>query len=118
MFDSNPHTPLIGLKGGNLNLIKINFGNSENSTRERNHSQENLKSFEDTFEIKDDQKNVKEQDRKKFFSSINKNGILNKKTKREKNHNNSSKKNNNKIKNCKYKIILNLFNEFKSSFKL
>ena len=46
MFDSNPHTPLIGIKGTNLNLIQINFDNSENSTRESNHSQDNLKSFE------------------------------------------------------------------------
>ena len=73
MFDSNPHTPLIGIKGANLNLIQINFDNSENSTRESNHSQENLKSFEDTIEIKDDQKNAKKQGRKKFSSSRNKN---------------------------------------------
>ena len=118
MFDSNPHTPLIGIKGANLNLIQINFDNSENSTRESNHSQDNLKSFEDTIEIKDEQKNAKTQGRKKFSSSRNKNAILNKKTKREKNQANSSKKNNNKIKNGKYKIILNLFNEFKSSSKL
>ena len=118
MFDSNPHTPLIGIKGANLNLIQINFDNSENSTRESNHSQDNLKSFEDTIEIKDEQKNSKKQGRKKNSSSRNKNAILNKKTKREKNHANSSKKNNNKIKNGKYKIILNLFNEFKSNSKL
>ena len=67
MFDSNPHTPLNAVKGANLNLIEINFDNSENSTRETNHSQDNLKSFEDTIEIKDEQKNAKKQGRKKNF---------------------------------------------------
>ena len=66
MFDSNPHTPLNAVKGANLNLIEINFDNSENSTRESNHSQDNLKSFEDTIEIKDEQKNAKKQGRKKI----------------------------------------------------
>lgn len=79
MFDSNPHTPLIGIKGENLNLIQINFDNLENNTRESNHSGDNLKSFEDTIEIKDDQKNAKKKGRKKLSSSRNKNSILNKK---------------------------------------
>ena len=117
MFESNPQTPLIDIKGKNFNLIQINFDNSENSTRESNCSGENLKSFEDTIDIKNYQKSMKIQGGKKSSISKNKINILNKKTKREKNQANSLKKNSNKQKNGKYKIILNLFNEFKSSCK-
>ena len=117
MLESTPQTPLIDFKGGKLNLIHINLDNSESSTKESNISGENSKYLDDTLDIKNDQKKQKKSKKSKKVNITNKGNILNKKTKREKNSGNSKKKNN-KIKNAKYKIIYNLFNEFKTSSKL
>ena len=116
MFESHSQTPLIDFKGTNLNLIHINLDNSENSTKESNISGENSKWLDDTI---DEQKNIPEEKKSKILKAKSKNYALNKKTKREKSSTLSfKKKNNNKLKYGKYKIILNLFNEFKSSSKL
>ena len=116
MFESTPQTPLIDFKGSNLHLIHINLDNSENSTKESNISGENSKCLDDTI---DEQKYIIEPKRTKPIKKKINDYALNKKTKREKNHALSlKKKNNNKIKYGKYKIILNLFKEFKSSSKL
>jgi hypothetical protein len=117
MFESNPQTPLIDFKEGKLNLIHINLDNSESSTKESHISRENSKCLDDTLDIKNDQKKTKKPKKAKLIQLKTKGSILNKKTKREKNTGNSSKKNN-KIKNGKYKIIFNLFNEFKTCSKL
>ena len=114
MFESTPQTPLIDFKGGKLNLIHVNLDNSESSTKESNISGESSKFFDGTLDMKNDQK---KQRKSKMVKNTNKGSILNKKTKRDKNSGNSLK-NNNKIKNSKYKIIYNLFNEFKTSSKL
>ena len=116
MIESRTNIPLIDIKGDNLNLIQINFDSSENSTRESNHSGEYFKSFEDIIDIKNDQNNMEKKDINKFYNK--RNSILNKKIRRDKNKFNFLKKNNNKQKNGKYKIILNLFNEFKSNYEL
>ncbi len=116
MFESRSQTPLIDFKGPNLNLIHINLDNSENSTKESNISGENSKCYDDTIE---EQKCFIKEKKSKLMKSKTKDYVLNKKTKREKISTLSlKKKNNNKIKYGKYKIILNLFNEFKSSSKL
>ena len=111
MIDNEPKTPSLIIKGENFNLIHINFDNSENSTKESNISGENSKCFEDTIE----EQNLIHKPIKQKIK--NKEGILNKKMKREKNKSLSLKRKNNKIKYGKYKIIVNLFNEFKSCSK-
>ena len=114
MLDNAPKTPSLNNKGENLNLFHINFDNSESSTKESNISGENSKCFEDTFE----EKNLFLKPKKTKSQKIkNKEGFLSKKMKREKIVNLSLKKKNNKIKYGKYKIIVNLFNEFKSCSK-
>ena len=110
MFESSSQTPLIDIKGDNFNLIHINLDNSESSTKESNLSRENSKCFDDTIE---EQKFFK---KPTLIQIKNKEKILTKKTKREAIGGGSSKKNH-KIKKGKYKIILNLFNEFKSCSK-
>ena len=117
MLESTPQTPLIDFKGGKLNLIHINLDNSESSTKESNISGENSKCFDDTLDMKNDQKKQRKSKKPKMVKNTNKGSILNKKTKRDKNSGNSLKKNN-KIKNGKYKTIFNLFNEFKTTSKL
>ena len=115
MFDSLSQTPLIELKGENLHLIHINLDNSESSTKESNISGENSKCYDDTIE---EQKLYFKPQKTKLLKIKNKDCLLNRKTKREKILGISSKKSNYKIKNGKYKIIYNLFNEFKSCSKL
>ena len=117
MNDTTPQTPSIDFKGGNLHLIHINFDNSESSTKGSNRSRDNSKCFDDTIE---EQQNIFQKPRKsKIISVKNKENFLNKKNKRTKSISQSSKKNNDyKKKSGKYKIILNLFNEFKASSKI
>ena len=115
MLDSLSQTPLIEFKGENLHLIHINLDNSESSTKESNISGENSKCFDDTIE--EQKLNYKPQ-KEKLLKAKAKERFLNRKTKRDKILDNSSKKTNNKIINGKYKIIFNLFNEFKSCSKL
>ena len=103
MFESNPQTPLIDLKG---NLIHINFDNSESSTKESNLSRENSKCYDDTIE-----EQINFQKNEKIIQIKNKKNILSKKTKRDK------LSSNNKKKSAKCKIISNLFNEFKTCSK-
>lgn len=112
-------TPLIDLKGENLNLLKINLDPSENSTGssiESGDVSKDHKISEDTESVCFSSKN------RNSNTLINKNEnqkFLNKKTKRGKKNKNSSslkEKNSkdNKIKSAKYKLIINIFNEFKS----
>jgi len=117
MLDSVSNTPLIGHKGENLNLIQINFDHSDSSTGESNPSGE-VSKYENIIEDKNKPKKVVKQNKKN--SMIIKNDtILNKKTKRGKSSTNNKKiKDNKKNKNTKYKLILNIFNEFKSSSPL
>ena len=117
MLDSVSNTPLIGHKGENLNLIQINFDHSDSSTGESNPSGE-VSKYENIIEDKSKPKKVVKQNKKN--SMIIKNDtILNKKTKRGKSSTNNKKiKDNKKNKNTKYKLILNIFNEFKSSSPL
>jgi len=114
MLDSVANTPSIGLKVENLRLIQINFDHSDNSTRETNHSGD-VSKCENIIDIKNkSNKNLKQKNKKPTI--INKSGtILNKKTKRCKNTTNIKKIKDNKN---KYKIILNFFNEFKTSSTL
>ena len=115
MLDSLSQTPLIELKGENLHLIHINLDNSESSTKESNISGENSKCFDDTIE---EQNLYFKPQKTKLIKIKNKDSFLNRKIKRDKILAISSKKTNNKKKNGKYKIIFNLFNEFKSCSKL
>ena len=117
MLDSVSNTPLIGHKGENLNLIQINFDHSDSSTGESNPSGE-VSKYENIIEDKNKPKKVVKQNKKN--SMIIKNDtILNKKTKRGKSSTNNKKiKDNKKNKNTKYKLIKNIFNEFKSSSPL
>ena len=115
MIDTPLQTPIIDFKGGNLHLIHINLDNSESSTKGSNLSSGNSKCFDDTIE---EQNNSKKPQNSKIISVISKN-YLNKKTKRTQNSLLSLKKNNDsKKKSGKYKIILNLFNEFKTGSKI
>ena len=112
MLDSVDDTPLIHFKGENSHLIQINFEHLESSTSGE------ISKCENNFN--EDKSKIKKSviHNKKNSIIINKNGtILNKKTKREK----ITATNNPKIKdkkNNKYKLILNIFNEFKSSSHL
>ena len=114
MIDTTPQTPLIDFKGENLNLIHINFDNSESSTKGSNISRDNSKCFDDTIE---EQGCFQKPKKSKIVSIKSKENILNKKTKRTKTSHSLKKNNDNKKKSGKYKIILNLFNEFKASSK-
>ena len=111
-------TPLIDLKGENLNLLKINLDPSENSTGssiESGDVSKVHKTPEDSESVCFSKKNgnsntlIVKSENKKY---------LNKKTKRGKKVKNSSLKDknskDNKIKSAKYKLIINIFNEFKS----
>ena len=114
MFDSSPKTPLIDIKGENFNLIHINLENSESSTKESNLSPDNSKCFDDTI---NEEKIFKKPKKLKIIQKKDKEGLLNKKIKREKTKAKSLKISNIKFKKSKNKIILNLFNEFKSCSK-
>ena len=109
------NTPLIDFKGDNLNLIKINLDPSENSTGSSIYSSDGLnpsKEFDDVNKSKSKILIVKPKEQ----------NFLKKKLKRNKKKTNSvsndKKPKENKIKSAKYKLIYNIFNEFKSSSPL
>ena len=109
------NTPLIDFKGDNLNLIKINLDPSENSTGSSIFSGDGLnpsKEFDDVTKSKTKILIVKPKEQ----------NFLKKKLKRNKKKTNSvsndKKSKENKIKSAKYKLIYNIFNEFKSSSPL
>ena len=108
MLYSNPNTPLYDIKGDNVFTIQMNSDQSESSTGDSNPIGDIHKSKEDNIVTKNIPKNKtgKNQNKKKVPKSKN---LLNKKTKR-----NNSKP----IKTSKFKIIINIFNEFKSSSSL
>ena len=109
------NTPLIDFKGDNLNLIKINLDPSENSTGSSIFSGDGLnpsKEFDDVTKSKTKILIVKPKEQ----------NFLKKKLKRNKKKTNSvsndKKSKENKSKSAKYKLIYNIFNEFKSSSPL
>jgi hypothetical protein len=108
MLYSNPNTPLYDMKGDNVFTIQMNSDQSESSTGDSNPIGDIPKSKEDNILNKNlpNNKFGKNQNKKKVPKSKN---LLNKKTKR-----NNSKP----IKTSKFKIIINIFNEFKSSSSL
>ena len=111
MLDRVGNTPIIGLKGKNLNLIQINFENCDFSTRESPSGESSKCEIIENYKYKKDLNQ-----NKKINNKILKNDtILNKKTKRSKNN---QKIKDNKNKKNKYNLILNIFNEFKYSSPL
>ena len=108
MLYSNPNTPLYDMKGDNVFTIQMNSDQSESSTGDSNPIGDIPKSKEDNIVDKNilKSRNGKNQNKKKAEKHKN---LLNKKTKR-----NNSKS----IKTSKFKIIFNIFNEFKSSSSL
>ena len=108
MCDTAGEVPLICYKGENLNLIQINFS-SDNSTGDSHHSAESHK-CENSERIKSKKKKKlgKKKKPNKVGNSSKSDNYLQKKTKRGKNKGKISE-----IKNNKYKLILNIFNEFK-----
>jgi hypothetical protein len=109
MLDTLPQISSLEIKGENNNIFHINLDNSENSTREDHPDCENSKCIEDASDfVKTEDLFLEPKASKKKFGE---NFFLQKK--REK-----AKKNcNSKNKSGKYKIIYNLFSEFKSSDK-
>lgn len=111
-MSNNFSTPLIDFKGDNLNLIKINLDPSENSTGSSIFSGDGLnpsKNFDD----------VKKTKSKILIVNSKDQNLLKKKLKRNKKNksnsvSNDKKSKENKIKSAKYKLIYNIFNEFKS----
>jgi len=105
MCDTADNSPFICFKGENLNLIQINL-NSESSTGD------SVQSACENSEVK--RRKIKKKVGKKNTKKLNNTGkyenILRKKTKRGK-----AKTKVGEAKNNKYKIILNLFNEFKNN---
>jgi len=109
MLYSNPNTPLYDMKGDYVFTIQMNSDQSESSTGDSNPIGDIPKSKEDNIADKNITNNKKGKNQnKKKVAKDNKN-LLNKKTKR-----NNSKPN----KSSKFKIIINIFNEFKSSSSL
>lgn len=105
MLYSNPNTPLYDMKGDYVFTIQMNSDQSESSTGDSNPIGDIRRNIADN-NIPNNKKG-KNQNKKKVAKD-NKN-LLNKKTKR-----NNSKPN----KSSKFKIIINIFNEFKSSSSL
>ena len=105
MCDTADNSPFICFKGENLNLIQINL-NSESSTGD------SVQSACENSEVK--RRKTKKKVGKKNTKKLNNTGKyennLRKKTKRGK-----AKAKVGEAKNNKYKIILNLFNEFKNN---
>ena len=104
MCDTPEETPLICFKGENLNLIQINL-QSDSSTGD------SIQSGCENSEVKrgKTKKKVGKKNTKKLVTNGKYENILRKKTKRGK-----GKTKGGEIKNNKYKIILNIFNEFKN----
>ena len=110
MFDTIPPMPLLDIKGENQNIFQINLDNSENSTRESHPECENSKSFDEVSDInKNDELCLEPKASKKNFGEKT---FLKKKREIK-----SKKSSNGKNKSGKFKIIYNLFSEFKSSDK-
>ena len=110
MFDTIPPMPLLDIKGENQNIFQINLDNSENSTRESQPECENSKSFDEVSDInKNDEVFLEPKVSKKNFGEK---FFLKKKREIK-----SKKSSNGKNKSGKFKIIYNLFSEFKSSDK-
>ena len=108
MLYSNPNTPLYDMKGDYVFTIQMNSDQSESSTGDSNPIGDIPKSKEDNIADKNISNNKKGNNQNKKKVDKNKK-LLNKKTKR-----NNSKP----IKTSKFKIIINIFNEFKSSSSL
>ena len=108
MLYSSPNTPLNDMKGNNAFPIQMNSDQSESSTGDSNPIGDILKCKDNLIEDKNILKNKtrKKQNKKKITKNQN---LLSKKTKR----NNSIS-----IKTSKFKIIIDIFNEFKSSSSL
>ena len=107
MLNINSSTPLYDLKGDNVFTIQMNSDQSESSTGDSNPIGEISRNNEDLNG--DKIKKYKSKIKKNQKKLIKNQKLLNKKTKR----NNSGY-----IKNNKYKIIINIFKEFKSSSSL
>ena len=108
MLYSNPNTPLYDMKGDYVFTIQMNSDQSESSTGDSNPIGDIPKSKEDNIADKNISNKKKGNNQNKKKVDKNKK-LLNKKTKR-----NNSKP----IKTSKFKIIINIFNEFKSSSSL
>ena len=104
MCETPVDTPLICFKGENLNLIQINF-NSESSTGD------SIQSGCENSEVKrgKTKRKVGKRNTIKISNTGKYENVLRKKTKRGK-----GKAKVGEVKNNKYKIILNIFNEFKN----
>ena len=104
MCETPVDTPLICFKGENLNLIQINF-NSESSTGD------SIQSGCENSEVKrgKTKRKVGKRNTTKISNTGKYENVLRKKTKRGK-----GKAKVGEVKNNKYKIILNIFNEFKN----
>ena len=108
MLYNSPNIPLNDMKGNNVFPIQMNYDQSESSTGDSNPIGDILKCKENLIEDENILKNNtrKKQNKKKIIKNQN---LLSKKTKR----NNSIS-----IKTSKFKIIIYIFNEFKSSSSL
>ena len=106
-------TPLSDIKGDNASSLPMNTDQSESSTGDSNPIGEFSKYNEEPIEPKSKNNYNIITGKKKNRKGVSKNEkkILNKKTKRNKNQ----KIKNGKIKNGKLNIIINIFNEFKTS---
>ena len=110
MLDTLPRITSLEIKGENQNIFQINLDNSENSTRESHPECDNSKYCDDASDfMKNEDLFLEPKTSKKKFGEK----FLSKK-KRE---NKLKKINSGKIKSGKYKLINNLFSEFKSSNK-
>ena len=110
MLDTLPRITSLEIKGENQNIFQINLDNSENSTRESHPECDNSKYCDDASDfLKNEDLFLEPKASKKKFGEK----FLSKK-KRE---NKLKKINSGKIKSGKYKLINNLFSEFKSSNK-
>ena len=110
MLDTLPRITSLEIKGENQNIFQINLDNSENSTRESHPECDNSKYCDDASDfMKNEDLFLEPKASKKKFGEK----FLSKK-KRE---NKLKKINSGKIKSGKYKLINNLFSEFKSSNK-
>ena len=111
MLDTIPQMPsYLDIKGENQNIFQINLDNSENSTRESHPECETSKFYEEVSDLnKNEDLFLEPKSSKK--NSLEKNFLT------KKRENKLKKSNSNKSKSGKYKIIYNLFSEFKSSDK-
>ena len=110
MLDTLPRITSLEIKGENQNIFQINLDNSENSTRESHPECDNSKYCDDASDfMKNEDLFLEPKASKKKFGEK----FLSKKKRESK----LKKINSGKIKSGKYKLINNLFSEFKSSNK-